>query len=711
MPLHTALESIQARLEDIAGLFVLSPGDRERLALLDATECVQETLAKHPWHDLLLPHLSLQEELLLKELIAIDEWPRLIGALPQESSLDSIRAFLADLAPVEAFYKDCGGLVGYHLLMLSLLNTSEPTKEGDRTYYAPQGIDISESAPRVASYVEEGIRSLPQIAEMYPVGGAADRLKLSDPVTGEPLPAARLPFLGRTLLEGLIRDVQGREWLYFKLFGQQIAIPVALMTSAEKNNHQHIETLCEEAGWFGRGREQFHLFSQPLVPTMDLEGKWCLAAPLKLLMKPGGHGVIWKLAQESGLFKNFRTLGKTKLLVRQINNPLAGIDQGLLAFTGVGCARSKRFGFASCQRQVGAAEGVNVLLEKKTAAGSFYSLTSVEYCDFSKSGIEDAPICPHSPYARFPSNTNILFADLDAVEQVLPLHPVPGMLVNAKTLSFVDPDGTPREEPVVRLESTMQNIADAFEATSPSDLDAFLTYNRRCKTISTTKRLWQAGSSLLETPEGALYDLLLNAEELLSEHCSVQVPPLPPPDLYLEQGPPFLFTYHPALGPNFSIIAQKFRGGRLFSGSDLLLDIAEIAITDLELDGALHIIATSPLGSTGSKGTYSDGAAGKCLLRHVRFENEGIDFSASNSYCQRALSYTEKCEIWIEGDGEFVAENVTFRGDLRIRVPSGERVIATEEAGQIVLRREPSRKQPLWSYAFEPAGAIRLMPL
>lgn len=711
MPLHTALESIQARLEDIAERLVLSPGDRKRLALLDATACVQETLTQYPWHDLLLPHLSLQEELLLKELIAIDEWPRLLGLCAPESSLDSIKAFLADLAPVEAFYKECGGLVGYHLLMLSLLNATEPTPEGDRTYYAPQGIDISESSPLVASYVEEGIRSLPQIAEMYPVGGAADRLKLSDPVTGEPLPAARLPFLGRTLLEGLIRDVQGREWLYFKLFGDQITIPIALMTSAEKNNHKQIEALCEEAHWFGRGREQFHLFSQPLVPTMDLEGKWCLAAPLKLLMKPGGHGVIWKLAQESGLFKDFRKLGKTKLLVRQINNPLAGIDQGLLAFTGVGCAHSKRFGFASCQRQVGAAEGVNVLLEKKTASGSVYSLTSVEYCDFSKSGIEDTPLSPHSPYARFPSNTNILFADLDAVEKILPLHPVPGMLVNAKPLSFIDPDGAPREEPVVRLESTMQNIADGFEGTSPSALDAFLTYNRRCKTISTTKRLWQAGSSLLETPEGALYDLLLNAEELLREYCSIQVPPLPSAALYLEQGPPFLFTYHPALGPNFCIIAQKIRGGRLLPDSDLMLDIVEVSITDLELDGALHIIATSPLGSTGPKGTYSDSAAGKCLLRHVRFENEGVDFSASNSYCQRALTYTEKCEIWIEGDGEFVAENVTFRGDLRIRVASGERVIATEEAGQLRFRREPARRQPLWSYAFDPEGVIQLTPI
>jgi len=43
---------------------------------------------------------------------------------------------------------------------------------------------------------------------MYPLGGSADRLGLVDPNSGECLPAAMLPFCGRTLLEGLIRDLQ-----------------------------------------------------------------------------------------------------------------------------------------------------------------------------------------------------------------------------------------------------------------------------------------------------------------------------------------------------------------------------------------------------------------------------------------------------------------------------------------------------------------------
>lgn len=46
------------------------------------------------------------------------------------------------------------------------------------------------------------------MAEIYPLGGAGDRLGLVDEVTGECLPVAMLPYCGRTLLEGLIRDLQ-----------------------------------------------------------------------------------------------------------------------------------------------------------------------------------------------------------------------------------------------------------------------------------------------------------------------------------------------------------------------------------------------------------------------------------------------------------------------------------------------------------------------
>ena len=40
---------------------------------------------------------------------------------------------------------------------------------------------------------------------------------------------------------------------------------------------------------------------QPLVPVVDAaDGRWLLTRPLGLMMKPGGHGAIWKLMHDEG---------------------------------------------------------------------------------------------------------------------------------------------------------------------------------------------------------------------------------------------------------------------------------------------------------------------------------------------------------------------------------------------------------------------------
>ena len=51
--------------------------------------------------------------------------------------------------------------------------------------------------------------------------------------------------------------------------------------------------------------------------------------------------------------------------MRQISNPMAGVDTTLLALAGTGYLQRRAFGFMSCERVVGAAEGMNVLQEKK----------------------------------------------------------------------------------------------------------------------------------------------------------------------------------------------------------------------------------------------------------------------------------------------------------------------------------------------------------
>jgi len=62
------------------------------------------------------------------------------------------------------------------------------------------------------------------------------------------------------------------------------------------------------------------------------------------------------------------------------SNPLAGTDTTLLALSGTGYMGGKLFGFASCERAVGAAEGMNVLAERRVPVSEGAPLCPVTCC-------------------------------------------------------------------------------------------------------------------------------------------------------------------------------------------------------------------------------------------------------------------------------------------------------------------------------------------
>ncbi|CAA0831342.1 UDP-glucose pyrophosphorylase 3 [Striga hermonthica] len=395
----------------------------------------------------------------------------------------ALRSLLKMLGDVEEFYDCIGGIIGYQMKVFELLAQSTDAREtvnwsqqtnkllkcpfveihppsvidlSKDTEYASQaallGIEVSKQFlfPEVRivdlifiCYKLTHFQGLPELGEIYPLGGSADRLGLVDPATGECLPAAMLPYCGRTLLEGLIRDLQAREFLYFKLYGKQCITPIAIMTSSAKNNHDHITSLCERLRWFGRGSSSFQIFEQPLVPAVTAEeGNWILAKPFQPVCKPGGHGVIWKLAHNRGVFNWFQSNARKGATVRQISNVVAATDLTLLALAGIGLRHGKKLGFASCERNAGATEGINVLLEKKIVDGKWaYGFSCIEYTEFDKFGVTLGPLAP----SRFPANTNILYVDLPSAEVVgssKKESSLPGLVLNAKKpITYVDQFG------------------------------------------------------------------------------------------------------------------------------------------------------------------------------------------------------------------------------------------------------------------------------
>lgn len=649
----------------------------------------------------LYEQLSSGEQLAVYAVLAIGQGPHLFAHAGEAQFYDAWKALVAQLAAMELFYASIGGIVGYHLNFLQRLHNS--SSEASCCWRPPVSFDLVKDAEAAAQAILWGVELLSEISEVYLVGGAADRLRFVDEASGAPRPAAALPLCGRTLLEGLFRDIQAREYLHYQVTGKQVTTPVVLMTSSDKDNDAHIRAICAAAHWFGRPMESFRIISQPMAPMIDEEGKWVMEKPLVLQVKPGGHGVVWTLARQHGCFDWLRSLGRKKMLLRQINNPIAGVDNGLLSLAGIGCHEDKAFGFATCPPLQGAAEGRIVLVEEAVQSRYRYHLSNIEYT----AALSEAFANDHS----FPANSNILFADVDAVEQAVDSAAFPGLLLNMKgSVDSVAADGTVTRLRTGRLESTMQNISDhivdvADRRLTDSEihgLRSFITSNSRHKTISVAKCAYEANRSLRHTQLGAFYDMMCNCHELLADYCHYTLPPLPDEERFLEHGPSFLCEYIPALGPLYSIIAQKIQHGSLAAGSELRLEISSLQIERLSLAGSLVILAENPLGAPDEAGVVQYGIGeGRCILRDVAVVNKGVDWSCHERFWMGQIVRVEALHIAICGAGEFFAEGVTFDGSYFIEVPDGYRVTAYMSAGAVAFKKEriflPSWR---WRYSF-----------
>eukprot|EP00741_Cyanophora_paradoxa_P017206 tig00000202_g16618.t1 len=762
----------EVSLRQLVALLLLAQSDAERVSILEAQPAVRGFLARARRQAVrdFAQQLDVQHKLIFYSVIALGQGANMLAGshrLRRGELMARLGDLVRALEPVQNFYADIGGVAGYHLKVLDLIAAHEggvshggediaacPVQHGEEVaaaaallsasgagsgllgrtsstsaagveetvrFDAPPLVDLRSGAAAARLSPSWGIEHMSEICELYPLGGAGDRLGLVDPVTGASLPAACLPMQGRSMLEIMLRDLTGREYLYYKCFGEITPTPVAIMTSHEKDNHAHVTRMCEEADYFGRPRESFFFFTQPSVPAVTREGAWLFQRPVSLVTKPGGHGVVWRLAQQAGLFEWLAAQERTKALIRQINNPIAGVDALLLSLAGVGCRLNKSFGFAATERAKGASEGVNVLVERRVVdeEGSErheYAVTCVEYTDFAKFGMAD-----DAESLELPSNANLLFADLGVVEQLLrrPGAGHPGLTVNlSKPLKYTDEAGRAAEAAACRLESTMQSIADYIVEESEGPLPAgaerdervptFVLFDeRRRVTSSAKKRFAPEKGAVMQTPERSFYDSLRNARELLADRCGVDMPEVPPFDEYVAGGlrPPFLVWYHPALGPTYEVIGQKVRGGRLAPGAELRLEVAELEARGLDLEGSLLVEAENVVGAPERPGgpvRMDDARAGRCTLRNVRVRNAGVRYDAPEScFWQARVTRGERALVRIRGNGEFHAEDVTLSGDVVYQVPDGCRVSVTAGPdGRPAVTTERLAGGPTWRWGY-----------
>lgn len=642
--------------------------------MLDKHPLVKKYRDKNKHFKLWIDPLDLKERVMLLTLIALDQAEAVFSGFEKLNDPSKEAKELAQkLFKVELFYKPIGGVIGYYLVVLKLLQKKQKPLALQK-YVAPPLIPMED--PLIDKYVLEGLKKLPQIGEVYPVGGAGDRLNLTDPLTQEALPQAKLVFEGRNLLDGLIRDLKARETLYRDVFHEEIITPIALMTSSEKNNTRHILEILEETNWFDRPRESFFLFEQPLVPMITADGTWAAKGPFDLSLKPGGHGVIWLLMEEYQVFNWFKSKKRDYLVVRQINNPIAGLDKNLLALPGYGIKEKKSFGFLSCPRVVGASEGMNILVQSKNEDGYQSTITNIEYTDFASRGIEDKPSKKGDIYSLYPANTNILFLAIKDIRKTLPTHPLPGMIINPKTRVQILTESGLQESHGGRLEATMQNVADYLTVTTPTDevsqkeLKTFVLFNPREKTISVTKKQLIKGDSTAETPYQAWMDKQKATADLFKNYCHFELPP----------SPEAVITIDPLLGPLYDIIGQKIQGGSISKNSELVIEGSEVKINNLKLNGSLKLLA----------------GPGRILLENVTISNKGLNGRKKNHFWQSTHCH-ESLTIECEEDGEFIAQNITFKEPLHIKVPKRVQVTAKLVKGKIEFTSKKISR-PSWEW-------------
>ena len=582
------------------------------------------------------------------------------------------------LLEIDKFYQPIGGIIGYHSNFLRLLDKKQK-KDENINFLKPSFIDLKEHNKNVDELINIGLTNLEKFVFICPMGGAGERLELFDPKTNKPMPVAALNFQGKTLLEHFILDIQALEYLYFQTFNKKITLPIVIMTSDEKNNHKHILSIFEEKNYFHRDKNSIRFIKQISSPLITEDGNWALKAPLEIALKPSGHGVLWHLMEKENVFDFLKKHKKEKAIIRQINNPIAGLDYLQLSFMGAAIKYNKSFGFVSCEKNSVYKEGLNVLKEKIVKDGYLYNISNIEYTDFEKYNLQniDANL----------ANTNILFADLKEVRKAALIDPFPALTINLKTKVFSqNREGKIVETKAGRLESMMQNISDSIQdfraqKTQKDDLNlkTFITLSKRGKTISTTKNAFKEGCSFFETPQKCFYDVLSNYRDLLKNYCNIKMSDMPTIEEFILNGPSFICYLHPMLGPLYSQIAKKIQKGQIIKGSEMHLEIAELSIENLYLNGSL-LIATDL-----SNNNYNKA---RCVLENVKVKNLGIDKTKNKSYWQNNIQRKEYLKIILNQNSQFYAKNIEFLNTQEIIVPSFHKMFIVQENSKITYKVE-----------------------
>ncbi len=538
------------------------------------------------------------------------------------------------LERLDNFYYKQGGFFNYQLEFSKCVNKKR--KYNLRNFSSCSFYDVNSlSQSEISLNIFLGIKALLETGFFILSGGKAERF-FNSKSEGS---MASLEFFKKSLLERIIEDVEGLETLYERFFNKKITIPIVIMVSSSEPINSSFFSKIKKTDRYLNGF--FKILIQSDFPVISSEGLFLLDKNGELVMFPGGHGMLWKEAYEQGFFHYFKSLGINHILIRQINNPLAGLNENLLLLLGTSCVNNKFFGVISCAKDRHFSEGVWVKLHNKNT----YSYVNIEYVQF--------PFFDDRLIEEAPANTNILYFNLKKNWNRLSKLPRFNHILNMKTLTIKNNE---KNYFVLagRLECLVQDFTKLFNDDECSSSSVIILHSLREKVISSIKR--PLGKNYLETPEKAFFDYLNCSRELL-RLCHILLPKRRSWDDFLNLGPEFIFDYHPSLGPLYSLIQKKIYQGSFFENSIVELNIMKVFFRNLNVAG--HFVVNSTL-------------SGKCIMRNVEIKNRGSFFENPRESWKGKLCTQECLKIVLNENAKIYAENLVLEGNISIEVPKGE---------------------------------------
>ena len=102
-----------------------------------------------------------------------------------------------------------------------------------------------------------------------------------------------------------------------------VQIPWYIMTSL--TNQQETKDFFEQNAWFGHSEKNVFIFSQEMIPAIDLKGKLILDGPGHIFMNPNGHGGSISALWKSGALADMKARGIGYVFYFQVDNVLTRI--------------------------------------------------------------------------------------------------------------------------------------------------------------------------------------------------------------------------------------------------------------------------------------------------------------------------------------------------------------------------------------------------